>query len=117
MYCQRDILPTVEQAQAVARSLSPTQVEILRRLASCDEPICYFKGGFWSLPSIGAGIAPTESGKWRDRWSVTIQSLTALERSGILGRLATGTNYDVTKYPNLRDFVLTEKGLLIARAL
>lgn len=117
LYCNRDIPLTDEQALALGRTCSPTQVEILRHLVSCDEPMAYFKGGFWSLPSIGQGTDPTSGRSWEGRWYVQIQSLMALERSGILGRLETATNYDAAHYPGLRDFVLTERGLQVARLL
>lgn len=115
LYCNRDILPKTEQIPLIIATLSQTQIEILQQLGACDEPMAYFKGGFWTLPSIGRGVGL--NGPWTGLWYVTIQSLMALERSGILGRLETGTNYDAVHYPGLRDFVLTEKGLLIARAL
>lgn len=119
LYCNRDILPSPEQISLVIRELSPVQVDILRRLVACDEPMTYFKGGYWTLPSIGRGATPQTSWLDEGRWHVQIQSLMALERCGILGRLNTSSNtdYNGPGYPGLRDFVLTEKGLLIARAL
>lgn len=117
IYCNRDLPIDDAQAATMARNLSPTQIDILQRLVACNEPMAYFKGGFWSLPSIGRDIAPTEFDKWRDRWSVTLQSLTALERIGLLARIPTSTNYDAAAYPGLRDFVLTERALQVAQHL
>jgi len=117
LYCNRDLPLTEEQAIALGRTCSPTQMDILRHLITGDEPMAYFKGGFWSLPSIGQDTDPTSNRSWEGHWYVQIQSLMALERSGILGRLETATNYDATRYPGLRDFVLTERGLLVARLL
>lgn len=117
IYCNRDLPITSEQAAALAKTLSPTQIDILRRLVACDEPMAYFQGGFWTLPSIGQGATVRTSWHEEGRWNVGIQSLMALERSGILGRLQTGTNYDATRHPGLRDFVLTERGLLVAQHL
>jgi|WetSurSiteA1Bulk_404760.scaffolds.fasta_scaffold91404_2 hypothetical protein len=117
LYCNRDLPITDEQVATLAKTLSPTQGEVLRHLIACDEPMVYFKGGFWTLPSIGRGATPETSWLGEGRWNVGIQTLMALERSGILGRLETGTNYDAAHYPGLRDFVLTERGLLVARHL
>ena len=91
--------------------LSTVQLDVLQRLASCDEPLVYFKGGFWTLQSIGehsldAGRAPD--------WYVTRGTLKALERMGLLKETRTSTNYPIGAYPQLADRVLSAKGLAVA---
>jgi hypothetical protein len=91
--------------------LSATQLDVIQRLASCDEPLSYFRGGFWTLPSIGEagfdiGSAPA--------WYTTKNTVDALERKGLLKQTETSTNYPIGAYPALADRVLSAKGLALA---
>jgi hypothetical protein len=90
---------------------SAIQSEVLLRLASCDERLSYYRGGFWTLPSIGdvdlnAGRSPS--------WYVTIGTVKALERMGLLKQTKTAANYPIGAYPQLSDRVLSTKGLAVA---
>jgi hypothetical protein len=91
--------------------LSSAQLDVLQRLASCDEPLSYFRGGFWTLQSIGeagldASIAPA--------WYTTKGTVDALERKGLLKQTNTSTNYPMEAYPTLENRVLSAKGLAVA---
>ena len=92
--------------------LSPSQITVLQMLATCDEPLAYFKGGFWTIPSLGKKIA--EQGYKDLRW-VTMATVQSMERKGFLARTGSATNYPIEHYPNLSDRVLTEAGLATAQ--
>lgn len=87
--------------------LSPSQRDVLERLAACDEPIAYFKGGFWTLPSLGNAVPPLKS----PAWSTLPQTLKSLVKLGLLKRAAFSTNYDIARHPDLGDYALTPEGL------
>jgi len=82
--------------------LSNVQLEALGRLASSDEPLVYFKGGYWTLPSLGNGQRPF--------WYVALGTVWAMESLGLIAALDNSTNYPIDRYPALGDRVLTEKG-------
>jgi hypothetical protein len=91
--------------------LSTAQLDVLQRLASCDEPLAYFRGGFWTLQNIGeaglgAGTTPN--------WYTTKGTVDALERKGLLKQTRTSNNYPIGAYPTLANRVLTAKGLALA---
>ena len=90
---------------------SPSQLTVLQLLSSCDEPLAYFKGGFWTVPSIIKEIAGRG---YRDRRWVTIATIKSMEKKGLLAQTGSATNYDIQFYPTLSDRVLTEKGLAAA---
>jgi hypothetical protein len=82
--------------------LSPTQLEVLHKLAAGNEPLIYFKGGYWTTPSLGQkSFVP---------WHVTFGTVRSLEKLGLLVQTGTSANYSVQQYPNLSDRVLTKKG-------
>jgi hypothetical protein len=93
--------------------LSPKQTSTLLMLASNSEPIAYFKGGFWTLPSIGNN----PNLPWRAKWYTQPNVLQSLLGKGFLSRTAGSTNYDIDLYPSLSDYILTESGLSKAREL
>lgn len=80
-------------------------------LASCDEPLVYVKGGFWTLPSLAEMIGKIGC---RDRRYVTMETVKAMERMGLLAQAGSSTNYPIRLYPQLSDRVLTEAGLATA---
>jgi DNA-binding MarR family transcriptional regulator len=92
--------------------LSPSQLAVLRILASRDEPLAYFKGGFWTIPSIMKEVA--EHGYSNRRW-VTMGTVKSMEKKGLLAQTGSSTNYDIRFYPALSDRILTEKGLALAQ--
>lgn len=94
--------------------LSPSQFEVLRQLASCDEPLVYFKGGWWTLPSLGhAFITGSHKQAGRLTWYTVIGTVRSLERLGLLTQTGVSTNYDIRLYPELSDRVLTPKGFAL----
>ena len=92
--------------------LSPSQIAVLQMLATCDEPLAYFKGGFWTIPSLGREMS--ERG-YRDRRWVTMETVQSMEKQGLLAQTGSATNYPIEHYPNLSDRVLTEAGLATAQ--
>ena len=82
--------------------LSASQLEVLRRLAASDEPLVYFKGGYWTLPSL-----VRSTGHF---WHVTIGTVRAMESLGLIAAIDSSTNYSLNQYPALADRILTEKG-------
>ena len=92
--------------------LSPSQITVLQMLATCDEPLAYFKGGFWTIPSLGRKIS--ERG-YKDRRWVTMDTVQSMERKGLLAQTGFATNYPIEHYPNLSDRILTEAGLAAAQ--
>jgi hypothetical protein len=91
--------------------LSRTQLDVLRRLASCDEPLSYFRGGYWTLQSVG------ETERVKDRlpsWYTTMGTVKALERRDLLKKTTTASNYPIGAYPQLADRILSAKGLALA---
>ena len=91
--------------------LTPTQLDTLQRLASCDEPLSYFRGGFWTLQSIGE--ADLDAGRVPS-WYVTMGTVKALERMGMLKKTGTANNYAAGYYPALVNRVLSARGLAVA---
>lgn len=91
--------------------LSKTQLDVLARLASCDEPLSYFKGGFWAI--LGPGKADIEAGQYPS-WSTTIGTVRALEKLGLLKQTGSAANYPINAFPALSDRVLSAKGLAVA---
>ena len=85
---------------------------VLRMLASCDEPLAYFKGGFWTVPSLMREMAKQG---YQDRRWVTMGTVKSMEKKGLLAQTGSATNYDIRSYPQLSDRVLTEKGLALAQ--
>jgi hypothetical protein len=92
--------------------LSPSQITVLQMLTSCNEPLAYFKGGFWTIPSIAKKIP--ERGCKDRRW-VTMGTVQSMEKQGLLAQTVPATNYPIKHYPNLSDRVLTEAGLAAAQ--
>ena len=92
--------------------LSPSQITVLQVLATCDEPLAYFKGGFWTTPSLAKKIS--ERGHKDRRW-VTMGTVQSMEKQGLLAQTGSATNYPIKHYPNLSDRVLTEAGLATAQ--
>jgi len=92
--------------------LSSPQLEILRQLASCDEPLAYFTGSYWTMPSIGRRAG---SRGFNGLWHTTLVTIRSLEERSLLEQTKTATNYDIVCYPNLADRVLTPKGLQEAK--
>ena len=88
------------------------QKMVLQMLASCDEPLAYFKGGFWAVPSLMAVVA---SRGYQDRRWVTMGTVKSMEKAGLLAQSGSSTNYDIRSYPQLSDRVLTEKELALAQ--
>lgn len=92
--------------------LSPSQIAVLQMLAACDESLAYFKGGFWTIPSLAKKI----SGRgYKDRRWVTMGTVQAMEKQGLLVQTGTATNYPIEHYPNLSDRILTKAGLAAAQ--
>jgi hypothetical protein len=58
------------------------------------------------MPSLGRGPSPF--------WHVTLNTVKALEKMGLLAGLPSSTNYPIAHYPALADRVLTESGLAAA---
>lgn len=94
--------------------LSPSQIVVLQMLAACDEPLAYFKGGFWTVPSVMEKVSKRG---YKDRRWVTMGTVKAMEKQGLLAQTGISTNYNIQLYPALSDRVLTEKGLVTAREL
>jgi hypothetical protein len=99
--------------------LSPSQITVLQMLASCDEPLAYFKGGFWTTPSLAARMS--ERG-YKDRRWVTMGTVQSMEKQGLLVQTGSATNYPIEHYmclqyldPNLSDRILTPAGLAAAQ--
>jgi hypothetical protein len=91
--------------------LSPSQMTVLQMLAACDEPLAYFKGGFWTVPSLAHELG--ERG-YKDRRWVTMGTVRSMEKQGLLAQTGSATNYPIEHYPNLSDRVLTQDGLAAA---
>ena len=91
--------------------LSRAQLSVLQHLAACDEPLAYFKGGFWTLPSLILHLADERPCPWH----AAVGTVRKLEQLGLLVQTGTSTNYDIRFYPALSDRVLTEKGLTTAK--
>jgi hypothetical protein len=113
--------------------LSHSQLSVLEHLAACDEPLAYFKGGYWTTPSIYRGSKVDEGfhyastslssqGQGQGRlvpgryptWHVATGTVKSLEKAGLIAQTGSATNYDIRSYPQLSDRVLTEKGLAAA---
>jgi hypothetical protein len=91
--------------------LSPSQLNVLARLASCDEPLAYCRGGWWTTQA--ASRQTQESGK-TPTWHAVKGTVRALEKMGLLKPTETSTNYPIQSYPQLSDRVLSAKGLAVA---
>lgn len=113
--------------------LSPSQRMVLQMLASCDEPLVYFKGGYWTTPAIygesqvGEGFhyaatSRSSTGQGQGRLLpgrhpaqyVSTGTVKAMEKLGLLAQTGSSTNYPIRLYPQLSDRVLTEAGLVTA---
>ena len=96
--------------------LSAPQQEVLRRLAACDEPLAYFKGGYWTRPSIGRECFDREGRTimFSAPWYVSINTVRSLEHLGLLEQTGSSVNYDIRYFPALSDRVLTQAGLRAA---
>lgn len=90
--------------------LSPTQSEVLRKLATCEEPLVYFKGGYWTLPSIMEEHFK-KSGSRGPTWHVSTGTVVALEKLGLLTQTGRATSYRIEHYSHLSDRVLSAQGL------
>ena len=91
--------------------ISKDQLDVLQRLASCDEPLAYSKGGYWSNQNQAQhaqrhGGAPI--------WHTIKGTVDALERKGLLKQTGSSTNYPIGSYPLLSDRVLSALGLAVA---
>jgi DNA-binding MarR family transcriptional regulator len=92
--------------------LSPSQIAVLQMLVDCNEPLAYFKGGFWTVPSRAKEIS--ERGYKNRQW-ITMGTVQSMEKKDLLAQTGTSTNYPIEHYPNLSDRVLTEAGLAAAQ--
>ena len=82
--------------------LSPVQRETLKRLAASGEPLVYFKGGYWTLPSLWNNTQPF--------WHVTTCTMRMLVKHGLLETLEDSSNYSRDFCPALADRGITEAG-------
>lgn len=70
-----------DQLQTVAdtmKSLSPHQLETVTRMRACDRKIERWPGGFWTTPGM------TKNLRGAPMWYVTTQTITSLERRGVV---------------------------------
>jgi hypothetical protein len=91
--------------------LSAIQLDVLRKLASCEEPLAYSKGGYWSNQNQARH---SQHHNCAPIWHTTKRAVDALERMGLLKQTNTSTNYPIGAYPALADRVLSAKGLALA---
>ena len=130
-YRLEEIIPL---PQETFMKLSHSQLSVLQHLAACDEPLAYFKGGYWTTPSIyksshveegfhyaatsrssrGQGQGQLVPGR-HPTWYVATGTVKTLEKADLLAQTGSATNYDIRSYPQLSDRVLTEKGLALAQ--
>ena len=91
------------------------QTNVLTEMAKTGEPICYYKGGYWSHPIEGSDGRDLDNGSMdrRMKWHTAKQTVDAMEKRGWLARAATGTYYPHDRFPGLEDRTLTEAGRAI----
>jgi hypothetical protein len=91
--------------------LSIAQLDVLQKLASCEEPLAYSMGGYWSNQNQAAYAQRYDCAPI---WHTTKGTVDALERMGLLKQTGTSTNYPIGAYPALSDRALSAKGLALA---
>lgn len=90
----------------MAAKVSPTQMEVLRRLDSHPTGrIVREPGGFWTTPLCPRG---TYCGGTAPEWNVNIQTVRAMERAGLLEVASAGPEW-------LADRKITDAGRAVAR--
>jgi hypothetical protein len=62
------------------RAVSPTQLDVIGKLAETGSFLHYLHGGFWTYDGCGANAAGIPN------WWVTSQTVQAMERKGLLVR-------------------------------
>lgn len=88
--------------------VSSSQMAVLKRLASCEEPLVYWNG-FWTLPSL-----EVETGRRVPAWYAQTNTVMSLEKAGLLKQTGEARHYSLRTHPALSDRVLSAEGLAMA---